>query len=443
MGLLFRMNPMDIKSLYNIFILHPVICTDTRQISNDSIYFSLKGDNFNGNAFAAEALEKGSAFAVIDEPDRKTSDKYILVNDVLDTLQNLALYHRKKLNIPVLGITGTNGKTTTKELIYNILSKKYFTAATSGNLNNHIGVPLTILALTEKTEVAVVEMGANHKGEIALLCEIAQPDFGLITNIGKAHLEGFDGIEGVVRAKNELYEYIISTDGLLFVNDEDELLTILSTRSNRVFYGNSPDADVSGSIQSNDPFLNLEVKFRKNKKQKSSVEIQTKLFGKYNFENVLAAVAVGDHFQVPHEDIKDALEAYEPQNNRSQIVKTEHNTLVLDAYNANPTSMEQAIISFAEIQNDNKLLILGDMYELGDQSENEHRNVFKLLKKYNLQNIILVGPVFLSIVQESNYLAFLQVEDVINWIKDNPVNSFIILIKGSRLNRLEALIPEL
>ncbi|MCK4676790.1 MAG: UDP-N-acetylmuramoyl-tripeptide--D-alanyl-D-alanine ligase [Bacteroidales bacterium] len=434
---------MDIKSLYNIFVQHPAICTDTRQISNDSIYFSLKGDNFDGNDFAAEALEKGSAYAVIDDPDRKTSDKYILVNDALDTLQNLALYHRKQLNIPVLGITGTNGKTTTKELIYNILSKKYITAATSGNLNNHIGVPLTILASTEKTEVAVVEMGANHKGEIALLCEIAQPDFGLITNIGKAHLEGFEGIEGVVKAKKELYDYIISTDGLLFVNDDDELLTLLSTDGNRVFYGNSIDSEVSGSIQSNDPFLNLEVKFKKNKKQKSSVEIQTKLFGKYNFENILAAVAVGDHFQVPYEDIKDALEAYEPQNNRSQIFKTEHNTLVLDAYNANPTSMEQAIISFAEIQNDNKLLILGDMNELGDQSKNEHRNVFKLLKKYNLQNIILVGPVFSSIAQESNYLGFLQVEDVINWIKKNPVNSFIILIKGSRLNRLEALIPVL
>jgi UDP-N-acetylmuramoyl-tripeptide--D-alanyl-D-alanine ligase len=384
---------MDIKSLYNIFVQHPAICTDTRQISNNSIYFSLKGDNFDGNAFAAEALEKGCAYAVIDDPDRKTGDKYILVNDALDTLQNLALYHRKQLNLPVLGITGTNGKTTTKELIYHILSKKYNTVATSGNLNNHIGVPLTILSLTEKTEVAVVEMGANHKGEIALLCEIAQPDFGLITNIGKAHLEGFDGIEGVVRAKNELYDYIISNDGLLFVNDENELLTILSEHGNRMFYGNSLDAEVSGSIQSNDPFLNIEVIFKKNKKQKSSIEIQTKLFGKYNLENILAAIAVGDHFQVPYEDIKDALEAYEPQNNRSQIVKTEHNTLVLDAYNANPTSMEQAIISFAEIQNDNKLLILGDMYELGDQSKNEHRNVFKLLKKYNLQNIILVGPV--------------------------------------------------
>ena len=434
---------MDIKSLYNIFVQHPAICTDTRRISNNAIYFSLKGDNFDGNAFAAEALEKGCAYAVIDDPDRKTGDKYILVNDALDTLQNLALYHRKQLNLPVLGITGTNGKTTTKELIYRILSKKYYTVATSGNLNNHIGVPLTILSLTKKTEVAVVEMGANHKGEIALLCEIAQPDLGLITNIGKAHLEGFDGIEGVVRAKNELYDYIISTDGLLFVNDECELLTLLSMKGNRMFYGNSLDSEVSGSIQSNDPFLNLEVIFKKNKKQKSSVEIQTKLFGKYNFENILAAIAVGAHFQVPYEDIKDAIEAYEPQNNRSQILKTEHNTLVLDAYNANPASMEQAIISFAEIQNDNKLLILGDMYELGDQSENEHRNIFKLLKKYNLQNIILVGPAFSSIVQESNYLCFLQVEDVINWIKENPVNSFIILIKGSRLNRMEALFPVL
>ncbi len=434
---------MDIKSLYNIFVQHPAICTDTRQICNDAIYFSLKGDNFDGNAFAAEALEKGCAYAVIDDPGRKTGDKYILVNDALDTLQNLALYHRKQLNLPVLGITGTNGKTTTKELIYHILSKKYYTVATSGNLNNHIGVPLTILSLTKKTEVAVVEMGANHKGEIALLCEIARPDFGLITNIGKAHLEGFDGIEGVVRAKNELYDYIISNDGLLFVNDENELLTLLSMKGNRMFYGNSLDSEVSGSIQSNDPFLNLEVIFRKNKKQNSSIEIQTKLFGKYNFENILSAIAVGKHFQVPYEEIKDALEAYEPQNNRSQIVKTEHNTLVLDAYNANPASMEQAIISFAEIQNGNKFLILGDMYELGDQGENEHRNIFKLLKKYNFQNIILVGPVFLSIVQESNYLGFLQVEDVINWIKENPVNSFIILIKGSRLNRLEALIPEL
>ncbi len=434
---------MDIKSLYNIFVQHPAICTDTRRISNDAIYFSLKGDNFDGNAFAAEALEKGCAYAVIDNPDKKTGDKYILVNDALNTLQNLALYHRKQLNLPVLGVTGTNGKTTTKELIYHILSKKYYTVATSGNLNNHIGVPLTILSLTKKTEVAVVEMGANHKGEIAFLCEIAQPDLGLITNIGKAHLEGFDGIEGVVRAKNELYDYIISNDGLLFVNDECELLTLLSMKGNRMFYGNSLDSEVSGSIQSNDPFLNLEVIFKKNKKQKNSVEIQTKLFGKYNFENILAAIAVGAHFQVSYEDIKDAVEAYKPQNNRSQILKTEHNTLVLDAYNANPASMEQAIISFAEIQNDNKLLILGDMYELGDQSENEHRNIFKLLKKYNLQNIILVGPVFSSIVQKSNYLGFLQVEDVINWIKENPVNSFSILIKGSRLNRLEALIPVL
>ncbi|MCD4747626.1 MAG: UDP-N-acetylmuramoyl-tripeptide--D-alanyl-D-alanine ligase [Bacteroidales bacterium] len=421
--------------IYKLFIKHPLISTDSRNIQKYSIFFSLKGDNFNGNEFAETAIENGASFAIIDEVRYKKNTQYIVVDDVLKTLQELAKYHRKQLNTQIIAITGTNGKTTTKELICDVLKKKYKTQATQGNLNNHIGVPLTILSLKKETEIAVIEMGANHEGEIAKLCEIAQPDFGIITNIGKAHLEGFRNITGIIKAKNELYNYISNKNGTVFVNIDNNLLSGLSENIKKITYGTSTKANCCGNIIEIAPFIKLHYKCGKN-----SNMIQSQLIGNYNLENILAAVCTGNYFNVEHKNIKNAIENYLPANNRSQILKTSDNFIILDAYNANPTSMEAAINNFALMNYKNKIVILGDMLELGSESINEHQKIIELLEKQNFNKIILVGNIFSSISNKNNYTIFSDTEKTLKCLIDNPIKNASVLIKGSRGIKLETLV---
>jgi UDP-N-acetylmuramoyl-tripeptide--D-alanyl-D-alanine ligase len=338
------MKIMSIEEIYSLFLKHPAICTDSRKAEKYGIFFSLKGDNFNGNAFAEIALENGCKYAFIDEAVYYKDNRYIIVENALNTLQELAKHHRSKLKIPVIGITGTNGKTTTKELIKAVLEKKFNTLATEGNLNNHIGVPQTILKITGKTEIAIIEMGANHIGEIAELCKISKPDHGIITNIGKAHLEGFGSFEGIVKAKKELYDHIEQNNGLLFVNKDNQLLSEMASRIKKITYGKSASADHTGSIKNTEPFIEI---VWKNTATNKTFLIKSKLVGAYNFENIMAAVAIGSYFEVDVSLIKEAIEAYTPSNNRSQIIKSSNNTIIMDAYNANPSSMEAAINNFA------------------------------------------------------------------------------------------------
>jgi len=425
---------MQIKELYQIFIKHPQVSTDTRRIIKDSIFFALKGENFDGNLFAKSALETGAAIAVIDNEEFYIDNgKYILVDDTLLVLQQLALLHRQNLNNPFIGITGTNGKTTTKELLNTVLSEKYNTLATIGNLNNHIGVPLIILGITNDTEIAIIEMGANHVGEIGELCKISQPDYGIITNIGKAHLEGFGSFEGVVKAKNDLYIYIRDKKGKIFINSNNELLMNLSNDIDKITYGTSNTDFCCGEIISANP--NVEISYHYND---IDFNIKTNLVGSYNFENIMAAICVGVYFNVDHHLIKKALESYVPTNSRSQVVRTEHNTLILDAYNANPTSMEQAIINFAKMNTDNKVLIIGDMLELGSFSLDEHQNILNLLIKNNFKNVILVGKDFKTV--NKNFLSFTTSDEAREWLINNPILNSTILIKGSRGIKLEKIL---
>ena len=365
---------MLIEELYSIYLNCTHICTDSRKVENKSIFFSLQGDNFNGNTYAEIALNNGCSFAVIDDVNYYKDNRYILVDNTLKTLQDLAKYHRSKLKIPIIGVTGTNGKTTTKELLNAVLSKKYNTLATIGNLNNHIGVPQTILKISKFTEIAIIEMGANHLGEIAELCEIAQPNFGIITNIGKAHLEGFGSIEGIIKTKSELYNWIRKKEGTLFVNGENPILTNLSENTKRITYGNSSNNNYSANIVAANPYLEVELI---NKNTNKLDKIKSKLVGSYNFENILAAIAIGNYFSVDKNSIINAIESYTPTNNRSQIIKTEQNRVIMDAYNANPSSMEASINNFATIAFDNKVVILGDMLELGNESEKEHLKILE------------------------------------------------------------------
>ena len=425
----------NIKELYSIYDKHQQICTDTRRIIPDSLFFALKGDSFDANSFASQALENGCAYAVIDEEKYNFGEKYIFVDNVLQTLQQLAVYHRKQLKIPIIGITGTNGKTTTKELIHAVLSKKYKTCATQGNFNNHIGVPLTILSINNEYEIAVVEMGANHQNEIKELCEISFPDFGLITNIGKAHLEGFGSIEGVIKTKKELYDSIQINKGKIFVCHDNPLLMDISKDIERKTYGVNPESDCRGEIIESDPLLKI--------KWRNKEVISTNLFGNYNFENVMVAICIGEYFGVDTNDIKDAIENYFPSNNRSQIIKTEKNTILMDAYNANPTSMEASIMNFKQTSFDKKFLIIGDMRELGKESESEHKKIIKLIEDSKFENVILVGNVFNSLNKPSNFLAFADVSEASIYFKENKITDFNILVKGSRGIKLEKLLEYL
>ncbi|MBI9037149.1 MAG: UDP-N-acetylmuramoyl-tripeptide--D-alanyl-D-alanine ligase [Bacteroidales bacterium] len=429
----------SVENLYKVFCKYPVICTDSRKIKPNSIFFALKGENFNGNKYAEPALQKGAKYAVIDEEKYKSNDRFILVENVQETLQQLAGYHRKMLNLPVIGITGTNGKTTTKELIAAVLKQKYKVLATTGNFNNHIGVPLTILGISKETEIAIIEMGANHIGEISALCNISCPGFGLITNIGKAHLEGFGSIEGIIKSKAELYKYISNNEGFIFVNDDNNTLKQLAKYLQTINYGTNENSDCRAKLVSSNPFV--EILWNSDF---GDVSIKSNLVGKYNFENILAAVCVGDYFNVKIENIAKAIEEYIPQNNRSQFITTKKNKIFLDAYNANPSSMEAAIRNFAELDYENKVLIIGDMLELGSESLTEHRSILKLVQELGFNNnVFLIGNEFCEANKNIKHKFFLKTEDAMQWFKANRFENATIFIKGSRGIKLEPLIEVL
>ncbi len=426
---------MNIEKLHKIFLNSEGISTDTRIIKRNQLFFALKGESFDGNKYAHAAIENGAAFAIVDNPQILKSDKFIFVDDVLLSLQNLAKFHRKYLNIPIIGITGTNGKTTTKELINAVLQKKFKTFATQGNLNNHIGVPLTLLSMNKDTELGIVEMGANHPGEIAFLSSIVQPDYGLITNIGKAHLEGFGSFEGVKKTKNELYLQIAQSEKTLFVNADDSLLMELSENINRVLYGKKVDKNNVFAIKKNDIFLSV--------KWNNSI-INTQLVGDYNFYNVLAAIKIGLYFKIPKKDIISAIEKYLPTNKRSQFKHTGKNKLIVDVYNANPVSMKLAINNFHKIDADNKLLLLGDLLELGDVSIEEHKNILEHIKKLNFTKAYFVGNEFYRFSKENYpYLFFKTVDDLNKHLKKENIKEHYVLLKASRGIKLEKAIPYL
>ncbi len=426
------------KIIYPLFLEHPVISTDSRRVQPESLFFALKGASFNGNEFAARALAEGALFAFVDDPTYVVNERCILVKDVLSALQDLARHHRMQFNIPVVGITGTNGKTTTKELAYAVLSEKYQTLATKGNFNNHLGVPLTLLNLTKETEIALVEMGANHPGEIDFLCRIAQPDFGLITNIGKAHLEGFGGFEGVVSTKTELYRYLQQNGGRIFLNNQDGLLKKHITGTNVITHGTFP-ADIVATCITADPFVTMQLQFR----DQTTLIVESKLYGRYNASNILAAASIGRQFNVPPAQIKAAIEAYQPDNNRSQITKTENNLLILDAYNANPDSMEAALTTFAETDYPEKTVILGDMLELGTESDHEHQRMLELLDHLGFTRAYLVGPVFTRMNKTRKNICFHDNELAKIWLEHHKIMDATILIKGSRGIKLEKLVEVL
>lgn len=430
---------MQISALYNIYIQNPSITTDSRSIVEGIMYFALKGDKFDGNTFAKEALDKGAAYAIIDNPSFKTDDRMILVDDVLTTLQALANYHRKQLDIPFLAITGTNGKTTTKELVKAVLSKKINVLATEGNLNNHIGVPLTILSIKPQHNFAIIEMGANHPLEIQTLCKIAEPSFGLITNIGKAHLEGFGGFEGVKKTKKELYDYLEENNGVIFYNADNDILTSILTSfsARKISYGVNTGEICTGKLAECDPFLCGRIECND-----SSFQLNTQLIGGYNFENVLAAVAVGKYFEVSSSSIKDAIENYKPVNNRSQLTITSNNRLFVDCYNANPSSTALSLLNFFGVKASPKLVILGDMLELGSESDEEHRKIIELLKENNC-DALLVGPVYDSLAKNYGILSFGAVTDLNVYLNAKQYKGYTILIKGSRGIQLEKAIAQL
>ena len=423
---------MEIASLYAIFKNYPMVSTDTRNIPINSIFFALKGANFNGNAFASEALSKGASYCVIDEQEFALNDKMILVDNVLKSLQQLANYHRNQLGLPILAITGTNGKTTTKELITAVLSEKFRVDSTKGNLNNHIGVPLTLLSMDESTEFGVVEMGANHPGEIKILCEIANPDFGIVTNIGKAHLEGFGSFEGVIKTKSELYNFIRNKGGKCFINADNSLLTKQAEGIETISYGESTSYFMTGELASTDNYLVVKALF-----PKGWLYLKSNLVGNYNFENLLAAACIGKYFEVDPILIQDAIAQYTPSNNRSQLIKKANNTIIMDAYNANPTSMMAALKNFGSIQHENKCLILGDMLELGDASAEEHQKITDFIEEQAFSDVYLVGPQFKNTIDRSQKKKFEQVELLSIYLKTQPIENKLILIKGSRGIHLE------
>ncbi len=431
---------MDISGLYHLYTRHPHIVTDSRRTVKDSIFFGLRGERFNGSLFAGKALENASCYAVVDDPKVVEDERYILVEDSLLTLQELSAYHRDRLSIPIIAITGSNGKTTTKELTAEILSPQYMVKATSGNLNNHIGVPLTLLEMDSATEVGIVEMGANHPGEIALLCRLARPDYGLITNIGQAHLEGFGNMEGVKKAKGELYKHLGESGGLIFCNGGDRVLQEMLAGINAgvSYYGESEDAVCSGEILSADPFLTLRLSFR-DMETVEEMEVNTQLVGGYNLENILAAVAIGLHFRIRTDDIRNALEGWSTENNRSQRVETGKNVLIMDAYNANPSSMMAALENFSLQDHPRKVLVLGDMLELGENEIRAHREILEHILEMDCGEVFLVGPVFSALQVPGNIMVFPSVDKLDHWLGRHPLADRLILLKGSRGIGLERL----
>lgn len=426
---------IDIPSLYTIFLRYPVVTTDSRNIPANSIFFALKGANFNGNLFAAEALQKGAAYAVIDQEEFAVDNRLILVQDVLNCLQELARYHRDQLRLPILAITGTNGKTTTKELVASVLSKKFKVNFTQGNLNNHIGVPLTLLSMNKNTEFGVVEMGASHPGEIKILCEIANPDYGIITNIGKAHLEGFGSFEGVIQTKSELYNFLKAKGGKCFINADNPILVKQAQGLEQIKYGQSSAYFMAGESAITDHYLVVKALF-----PKGWLYLKSKLVGDYNFENLLAAACVGKYFEIDPLFIQTALAEYTPSNNRSQLIRNEKNTIIMDAYNANPTSMMAALQNFSNLKNDQKCIILGDMLELGESSPQEHQLITDYIESQDYNEIYLVGPIFMNTSDRTKKKKFDTVELLTNYLKTQPIENKIILIKGSRGIHLEKIL---
>lgn len=433
---------MEIKELYKIYTNNKIITTDSRNINEGCIFFALKGENFNGNKFAEDALNKGASYAIVDENEYASNSRCILVDDVLQTLQKLANYHRKQLKIPIIGVTGSNGKTTTKELIFCVLNSQYRTFATKGNFNNHIGVPLSLLSIDESYEMAIIEMGANHQGEIHELCMIAEPDFGLITNVGKAHLEGFGSFEGVIKTKTELYRFVNQKQGTLFINIENEILIKEADKLNcaKVYYGNSEHSNVGAEIIEVNPFLHLDII----SSTKEKTLLKSQLAGAYNKENILAAASIGLYFNIPLNKISVALSDYRPENSRSQIVKTEKNILLCDYYNANPSSMEVALQNFhqANFEFNRKVVMLGGMKELGADSELEHNKLVDLAVKMKFDEIFLVGNEFVN-TKIPNISFFPTSEALSKYLENYPITNSVVLIKGSRGSKMEVVVPNL
>ena len=424
---------MSIIDLYDLFIHNPQITTDSRNCPKGSIFFALKGDKFDGNQYAGKALASGCVYAVIDNPDYYIGERTILVDNVLKTLQQLAHHHRKVLGLPIIGITGTNGKTTTKELLAAVLSMKFNLLYTEGNFNNHIGVPLTLLRLTHDHEMAVIEMGASHPGDIKELVDIVHPNYGIITNVGRAHLEGFGSFEGVIRTKGELYDYIRRSKGKIFIKKENEYLQSIAKGIEQITYGNGDDAFASGQVVSCDPFLVF------NWKQQGKLHtVETHMIGSYNLDNVLAAVAVGRFFKIPAERISRAIAAYEPTNNRSQFKKTDNNELIIDAYNANPSSMKVALDNFITMPVQPKAIILGDMRELGPTSNELHAEVVEQIKKGQFDKVFLCGEHFSKVGKE--FSPFATTEAMTEELRRQPLKGYHILIKGSHSMGLEKLV---
>lgn len=432
---------MTLSALYQIFLKCQSVTTDSRNCPDGSLFIALKGGSFNGNAFAGKALESGCAYAIVDEGEYAVEgdQRYILVDDCLQTLQQLANYHRRQLGTRVIGITGTNGKTTTKELIAAVLTQKYNVLFTQGNLNNHIGVPVTLLRLKEEHELAVIEMGANHPEEIKFLCGIAEPDYGIITNVGKAHLEGFGSFEGVIKTKGELYDFLRGKksslnekeDTCIFIHHDNPWLKNIAGGLKQIPYGTQDDLYINGHITGNSPYLAFEWKAGKDGELH---QIQTQLIGEYNFPNALAAVTIGRFFGVEAGDIDEALAGYTPQNNRSQLQQTEDNTLIIDAYNANPTSMMAALQNFRNMTAPKKMLLLGDMRELGAESLPEHQKIVDYIKESGFEEVWLVGDQFASV--RHSFKTYPDVQEVIKDLKDSKPKGYTILIKGSNGIRL-------
>ena len=433
-----------IEEIYKTYLQSRTVTTDSRAITPGCLFFAFKGEKFDGNAFAPQALEQGAALCIISDPQYKVDDRCIVVPDVLATLQELATHHRQQLTIPVIGITGTNGKTTTKELVNAVLSRRYRTHATQGNFNNHLGVPLTLLSIPANAEIAIVEMGANHPGEIADLCKIAQPTFGLITNVGRAHLEGFGSVEGVIQTKTAIYRHLASVGGTIFVNADNEILIqsieeITAGRPqnslNLIAYGQTQLLTLNsalltkGHLVGSDPYMKFYIEEGDN-----VYSIQSQLLGNYNFDNAMAAAAVGRHFRVELWDIKEAIEQYEPANKRSQYKETARNVLFLDCYNANPSSMKVALDNFEALQRDNKVAMLGNMRELGADSRHEHEAIVQRLLAANLAQVVLVGPEFefaAHIADAPRLLWFATSDDAKAHFTQHPLSHATILLKGS------------
>jgi UDP-N-acetylmuramoyl-tripeptide--D-alanyl-D-alanine ligase len=423
------------EALFDLFYQTSGVCTDTRKIEKDCLFICLRGDNFNGNTFAEEALRQGAKHAIVDQPEYKTQPNIHLVDDSLRYLQQLANHHRKQFKIPVIGITGSNGKTSTKELINCVLSKKFNVLATKGNLNNHIGVPLTLLNLNSDHEIAIIEMGANRFKDIEELCAIANPNYGIITNIGKAHLEGFGDFEGVLKTKRELYESIEKNKGTIIYNSDDMILSDqLPHPIKTLSYGTDSNAQIIGTLIGLNPFVKLSYQYQ----DFSSSVLETKMVGKYNFYNYLAAISFGILFEVPFDQINSAITSYSPENNRSQVKKTEKNTLILDCYNANPTSMRSALESFAMIDHPNKTFIIGDMLELGEQGDNEHKSILDYIERNSLHGYT-VGPLFQKHHSNNVYNSFNNRNELLEFLKSHVISNSLVLLKGSRGIGLEIL----